>query len=678
MLRLIARRGLHSSRPLRADRSFHEVTSLPRGMHRFEPSSTSPVASTFASQHDTTVRSSCANLSDQDVTQATTRGTAPPPLLRFTAPSSTHTQAAGGVPSSSHPLPPWPVDEIEFNAAVEDGGQSARIAWEGSKNSACWSVLLPPQHRSSSSSNRHNNEANGDAKSGAPTVADRWIKTVPLTPDVMKRLAVEEERAAAQAALAVGGWICLGCWTPQGIDAATRSHSCFSEGNTDVTVEEVFPRTVCSVCHSLRHDAQTWPLIAAFRAMEDPQRWICAQCGEVNRLPKTRSGNDDGVDSKPDNGKTSGGSEKEGLACRCCGGTTRAMLPSQSGHFLPQHSPSSVPIRPSVHDEVATEPLGHIVVTRNRTTRWRCSDCGEINSLQLTQCRNCARERFNLSVRCPYCETPRQLSNALVRSAGQTAGTADESAAASPPEASVSARLPVYSSLNCYQPGSTQLSCLQCGGPLHGGAVCSFTYGTAPWWCACGVVNPTHAYSCYRCRLPRTVGDPALLKALLQEAVARVREGDAPDAWWDFATCTSWFCDSCDGINRAAYQVVAERDEAAFDTTSQSSVSPHAAASSKRKQRVWVDAGDLKCKHCEAPWHHQLLHGGEWWRCACHAVNKRKAMTCTSCGLPALDGVQAFVLSAWSKGDWWCFACGTHCYRDRMRCRCGADRPTLG
>ncbi|KPI89035.1 hypothetical protein ABL78_1848 [Leptomonas seymouri] len=545
-----------------------------------------------------------------------------------------------------HHFPPWPIDTIEFNALSVDGGQGARIAWEQTHHEG--SSKGPPYNISSSSFVGDNKEEFSAAGS--------LPKTVPLTPETLRRLAAEEERPTAQAALAVGGWVCTGCWAVQGVGSTAKDVVSTESGVPDAKHSNVsavntawrglFPRTVCSACQTLRHDVHTWPLLAALR-VADSSRWICRHCGEVNS----------GGGNVTQDGRA-GGAQHGAPACRCCG---NAMGGDASEGTL---------VRRTVADEVEEEAPGHVVVIRNRTTRWRCCNCAEVNSLQLRECRNCARGRFALEVSCPQCQASRSLSNALIygdeeRESAQGAALSSGSA--------LCVKSPVFSPLNCYRSESTQLMCLQCDSPLHGGAVRSFTHGSAPWWCACGVMNPTQAYSCYRCRMPRTVSNPLLLKALLRN----VMTSDPSIPSYDFSTCTSWFCGGCDSVNHAAYQVIEERYAATHAAPPPSGEGSSPPSTSRRKVRVWADEGELECGHCGAPWHHQLLQDGELWRCACHALNKRGDALCMSCGLPALDGVQAIVLSAWSKGDWWCCACSTHNYRDRLRCRCGAHRPVM-
>ncbi|KPA78237.1 hypothetical protein ABB37_06392 [Leptomonas pyrrhocoris] len=641
MLRLTPRRDWHVSRVLNEKSVFRRVMTLPRGMQRFEPSSPATTKTSHEPGKD----------------RATPRSLTPVSSPSSQSATDTPTTGVGRTPYHPH-LPPWPVDAIEFNALSVDGGQGARRTWL--RNNPQNGAGQHPLNMVNGANGSHLGDDGGEGWPDAGFVP----KTVPLTPEVRTRVATEEESPAAQAALAVGGWVCTGCWAVQGVDSAakagerlTEANEAVSEGGTSDAMcaagKALFPRTICPACRTLRHDAEAWPVLAALRT-EDADRCVCRQCGEVNRNSSNRSAASTHGHAKTEHTETP--------VCRCCGTACTSDASRRCS------------IRQTVEDEVAAGPLGHIVVTRNRTSRWRCCGCNEVNSLKQTECRNCARERFALTVCCPSCETPRVLTNALVY--GYRAGTSTTTQGATlSADAQPYVAPPVFSLLNCYHMGSTQVMCQQCGSSLHGGVIRSFTHGSTPWWCACGVMNPTQAYSCCRCRLPRTVSKPSLLTALLRGVVT----ADASLPHYDFATCTSWLCDSCDGVNHASYQVITERDEEACTASScsaeQGSSSP---CPTKRKSRAWVDAGEVECGHCGAPWHYQRLQNGEWWRCACHALNKRDNTLCTSCGLPALGRVQAIVLSSWSRGDWWCFACSTHNYRERMRCRCGACRPPSG
>ncbi|CAM38884.1 conserved hypothetical protein [Leishmania braziliensis MHOM/BR/75/M2904] len=567
----------------------------------------------------------------------------------------------------SEQLPPWPVDAFEFNAAAVKGGHDIRLAWK---------TIFPLSD--SATAGVSANESAAAVPDAAPPLLASASGSTPkrplLTPHTIRRLKTAEETAEAQAALCGGGWVCTGCWSIVLADCSDEVGGSASRS----TRLAAFPCTICPVCRTLRHDAHTWSYIASLRLRSD--LWKCECCGEAN----TRAA----------------------ANCRCCGvtrttgvGTAAAVATADTQAF----------VRRTIAVEVDSCPIGHIIVTRNRTTRWRCGVCKEINSLQMALCRNCARERFAVTVSCPTCDVPRVLSNAVVfgggTSARATRGTdchatldplslscAGAAGAAggghtATPDASLAAPLTfperTFDPENCYTPNSTQITCLQCHSPLHGGRV-AIVNTIVSWWCACGVVNSVTAYSCLRCRLPRALESPEKLRALLRSAVENsasqplplsahdagaASRSSAASPTWDFRYCTNWMCDLCCGVNTASYQVVAEShsspssDETCPDNT-------------KRSRRLLMRHGDAACRHCGAPWHHHVLQEGNSWRCACHALNSCTDALCTSCGLPALDKIRPDVISSWSKGDWRCQSCGSLCYRGRQQCSCGTFRPS--
>ncbi|KAG5479420.1 hypothetical protein LSCM1_04681 [Leishmania martiniquensis] len=581
--------------------------------------------------------------------------------------------ATGGAPSSSpqpkEQLPPWPVDAFEFNAVAAHGGHDVRREW-ATMSSLFDSATPGVTGDGSTSSTLTTAVAVLDAASPLPTSTSGPTPKRPVvTLRTIRQLKTVEETAEAQIALRGGGWVCTECWSivhADGRDSTRSGASCSAPLSS-------LPRTICSACHTLRHDAQTWPYIASLRLRSD--LWQCRWCGEANADAAVR--------------------------CRCC--TEERAARTDDG----DDKQKKALVRLSIADEVDSCPIGHVVVTRNRTTRWRCGACREINSLQMSVCRNCARERFALTVSCPTCDAPRVLSNTLVfggasearasreavhHPALETISSSSASAAGAardvhvaPPNASSAAPFAfparVFGPENCYTPNSTQLNCLQCRSPLHGGRVTAVS-ATVSWWCACGVVNAVAAYTCLRCRLPRAVECPEKLRALLRSAVAEGASASPPltehrggvashraptSPAWDFRSCTNWMCYCCCGVNTASHQVVtAVNASLSSGTTS--------AESTKRSRRLSVRHGDGACRHCGAPWHHQLVQGGNSWRCACHALNSRTDALCTSCGLPALNGVAPDILSSWSKGDWRCPSCGSLCYRSRQQCSCGATR----
>ncbi|KAG5479805.1 hypothetical protein LSCM4_05813 [Leishmania orientalis] len=585
------------------------------------------------------------------------------------------TASEGALSSSAQPkeqLPPWPVDAFEFNAVAAHGGHDVR---------KLWGTISPPSDsatpgvsgdRSTASTLTGAAAVPGASSSLRASTSGPIPKLPVVTVQTIRQLKTVEETAEAQRALRGGGWVCTECWSIVHADCGDNTDN----GASSSVRLSLFPRSICPACHTLRHDARTWSYIASLRLRSD--LWQCGCCGEANA--------------------------GAAASCRCC---RVARTEKTGGADGAQHKAL---VRVTVADEVYSCPVGHVVVTRNRTTRWRCGSCREINSLQMAVCRNCARERFAVTVSCPTCDAPRALSNAVVfggeaetratrradrhtalgtvapssADAGDAVGGAQTAAPnarlADPP--SFPAR--VFGPENCYTPASTQLSCLQCCSPLHGGRVTSVS-AAGSWWCACGVVNAVAAYSCLRCRLPRALECPEKLSALLRSAVSESASASPPlsehgagaashraatSPTWDFRSCTNWMCDSCCGVNTASHQVVAEGN---------SSPSPSATCSenTKHSRRLCMRHGDAVCRHCGAPWHHQLLQEGNSWRCACHALNSRTDALCTSCGLPALDGIRLDVLSSWSKGDWRCPKCGSLCYRSRQRCSCGTPRASV-
>ncbi|CAG9573423.1 conserved hypothetical protein [Leishmania major strain Friedlin] len=579
------------------------------------------------------------------------------------SPSTTVEGAPSSSAQPSEQLAPWPVDAFEFNAVAAHGGHDVRLAWDAIFSSSD-SATADASGNESATSTLTGAGAVRDATSSLLDTASRTIPKLSLvTLDTIRQLKIAEETAEAQAALRGGGWVCTGCWAIVRADCSDNT----SSGASDSTGLSSFPRTICPACRTLRHDARMWSCTVSLRRR--PDLWQCRCCGEAN----TRAA----------------------ANCRCCGVARSASIDTAND------DQEEAFVRMTIAVEVDSYPIGHVVVTRNRTTRWRCGACREVNSLQMAVCRHCARERFAVTVSCPTCDAPRVLSNAVVLGGGgadahltrgsdshavldtvspSSAGTADASGGGHTATPHPSAR--VFGPENCYSPNSTQLTCLQCRSPLHGGRVTTVS-ATPSWWCACGVVNTMTAYSCVRCRLPRALECPEKLRALLRSAVAdsvsaspplpAQDPGAAPDCSeaspkWDFRSCTNWMCDSCCGVNTASYQVVAESSLSSF---SDAACPDH----TKRGRRLWMRHGDAECRHCGAPWHHQVLLESNSWRCACHALNSRADAFCTSCGLPALDGVRPDMLSSWSKGDWRCPSCGSLCYRSRQRCSCGTPRP---
>lgn len=390
-----------------------------------------------------------------------------------------------------------------------------------------------------------------------------------------------EATPAGQEAIAVGGWVCAGCTRP----VPYRS------------------RSICGGCYRLRHDAaeSVW----AWRT--DRTNWICAGCLEFNF-------------------------ERDG-ECRCCAATR----------------PFGQEVRAVYHervtDEVQRAHVGAVVNVRNRTARWRCPQCREVNSLQGNLCRNCQNERFALLLLCPGCNAPQQLSNRAVYGDAASDQHHYKYAFAT---ANVCARL------------SPQQVCDHCQGMLHGAVVQSL--GQGAWWCACGFVNHHTSQSCTRCRLPRNFPSLAVGRRLLLSAPS------APDRW-DTVGSTNWLCDNCDGVNKASRHIVVRHLEGSSRPSIEHQKLPSSRAKPHNSTRLIH--GDSACRHCHEPWHCQDLQGGELWRCACHRVNPKEAKFCTVCELPALKGLRVDAISMWTKGDWICPKCKAHNYRDRVLCVCG-------
>ncbi|CCW70307.1 unnamed protein product [Phytomonas sp. Hart1] len=306
-------------------------------------------------------------------------------------------------------------------------------------------------------------------------------------------------------------------------------------------------------------------------------------------------------------------------SCRCCG-TAR----EESKEVRVIHHERIV-------DQVRRSAVGSVINSRNRICRWVCPGCEEVNSLQSSICRYCNRERFDIVVGCPQCRAPRQLSNAQVY--GST------------PEDRKHVLI-TFGMHNCVARFSPEQRCEGCGSSLHGGHILS--HARSLWWCACGVLNIVGSHSCYHCRMPRAISTGGVLERILT------------GAQWDFQTCTSWFCESCDGINLASRSTVYLKRDNTVDNQS--------------KKSTRLLHGDVKCTHCGAPWHHYLLRDRGCWRCACHLINSTEDKVCRSCNLPAADSINVDVISSWAKGDWICGNCQAHCYRDRARCVCGNPR----
>lgn len=344
-----------------------------------------------------------------------------------------------------------------------------------------------------------------------------------------------------------------------------------------------------------------------------PDLWICSHCGEINRQHRSTAAAAD--------------------LCRCCSSSRTDREEQLQIHRL------------TLAEEIQQSPIGQVTSMRNRTSRWRCSNCKEINSLQARQCRHCQAGRFSITLLCGSCNRHTTLSNEAVYG----------------PAAS-----PSFGLSNCFPPNAPAMRCSSCAASLHGSYTAA-TVGSGPsWWCACGLLNPSTTYSCTRCRLPRLLPHAATLERLLSSPVSP--SPPASTFAWDFRNCTSWLCDVCDGVNAASRQTVVW---AAPLPSGTGASDPKQA----RRRRARMLHGDSKCRHCGTAWHHLRSADGLFWRCACHALNDISCADCTACGLPAMDELSVDLLSTWARGDWRCLSCRRHVYRDRVRCVCGTNRP---
>jgi len=338
--------------------------------------------------------------------------------------------------------------------------------------------------------------------------------------------------------------------------------------------------------------------------------------------------------------------------------------PLPSHHCSPPPSSSSAALQ--------SLPLHSILNKRNHTTRWRCGDCAEVNSLQALYCRHCQKERYQLLVCCPTCRSVHQMSNEEVCGKANSFPASSEGAAAA--AAGVSS---VFGPENCFSPLAASIRCETCEDLLHGGGVIA-NNRSGGWWCACGVVSPALACSCLRCRLPRWL--PAQQRA------------DVILKYWDRKSSSHWWCESCSSINSASVKVVGLR-----------SINASGAAGSRSpaEKQAKLRRGRAHCQCCGEPWHfsqgsldvtsapkgeeeerrwldsssHQQQQLPRCWRCACHAVNRGYALHCMSCSLPARP-LTVDAISSWCKGDWICSQCGRHHYRERVSCLCGGGKET--
>ncbi|KEG08535.1 hypothetical protein DQ04_06971030 [Trypanosoma grayi] len=459
-------------------------------------------------------------------------------------------------------LPPWPVDDVEFNTRAPGGGHDMRRAHEREL------TLLTGLNEDRSES----------VKGGSSSVVRtrEQLKPQPLTEERLCEVREVEETGEGVRALAAGGWVCGGCLR------------CMPHRS----------RSVCDHCRAIRHDAAT----AVSRWRESATTWFCSRCHEFNF--------------------------DRDVACRCC------------DLRRDEQTELSVVHHERVLDEVQRSPVGSVIVTRNRVARWRCSSCGESNSLQRSLCRNCEKGRFDFVVRCPGCNASQALSNKQMYGTDPT----DRTHVVRP-----------FGMHNCFPRLSPEQRCSVCRSSLHGGAASA---RSDAWLCACGQVCNSAVVSCTRCRLPRRLPQTTMLEEMLRV--------------WDFAATTNWYCEGCNHANKASRHIVAlERHNTPL-------ASGAAAPRGKDTTAVKVARivhGHTRCEHCGLQWHHQSVNDGQYWRCACHKVNRRDDVRCQVCFLPAVDGIRSDVLSFWSRGDWYCLSCHRQNYREKVTCTCGEARP---
>ncbi|RNF09801.1 hypothetical protein TraAM80_01935 [Trypanosoma rangeli] len=384
-----------------------------------------------------------------------------------------------------------------------------------------------------------------------------------------------EKTEVGARALAAGGWVCGSCF------------HCMPHRS----------RSVCDFCHAVRHDAAE--AVAGWR--EDPTTWFCSRCREFNF--------------------------ERDFACRSCGLQRDAQLELR----VVRHE--------RVLDEIQRVPVGSVIVTRNRVTRWRCLRCSESNALQSSVCRHCSKERFDFTVTCPTCKVSQKLSNKQMYG--------------SEPADHIHVSRP-FGLHNCFPRLAPEQRCKACRGSLHGATASS---RSDAWLCACGHVGNCATLSCARCRFPRRPPQTAMLEELLRV--------------WDFAGATNWYCESCNHVNKASRHIVALERRGPSPLVD-------AKTSTKRGGVLKVSRimhGFSHCECCGIQWHHQSLNDGQHWRCACHKVNHNDDTCCQVCRLPAVDNIRSDVLSSWSRGDWYCSRCQRQNYREKVICSCGEKRP---
>nr|CCC93354.1 conserved hypothetical protein [Trypanosoma congolense IL3000] len=475
------------------------------------------------------------------------------------------------VAATTDDLPPWPVDEIEFNTRAPDGGHGIRLAHErqaalltGIDEDACDGVRVSSTQQLS------------------------CLQPQPLTEEQRSEVArVGSSTPEGVGALRAGGWVCGACLR------------CMPHRS----------RSVCDSCHTVRHDAAT----AVARWRDNPMCWFCSRCHEFNF--------------------------ERDVECRCCSLARDAQMELH----IAQHE--------RVVDEIQRAAVGSVIVTRNRVARWRCLKCNESNALQSSSCRNCGRGRFDFDVCCWQCGEHQQLSNSQLYGSEP----ADHIHVARP-----------FGLHNCFPRLAPEQRCRRCRVPLHGSAAST---RSDAWLCGCGVVCNSSLVSCSRCRLPRRFVNQSTLEELVRV--------------WDFSGSTNWFCESCNHVNKASRHVVAlyrsHKSHNGGRPDGDDEINRGCRSGSPEKDSCAKFArilhGTAKCERCGQKWHHQTVNDGQYWRCACHKVNKQEDARCQVCLLPAADGIRSDVLSFWSRGDWYCFRCQRQNYREKVVCACGEERP---
>ncbi|ORC89466.1 uncharacterized protein TM35_000122410 [Trypanosoma theileri] len=138
-------------------------------------------------------------------------------------------------------LPPWPVDDIEFNTRAPNGGHDIRRAQE--KESAFYST---PE------------ECNVSNPGSSTSLLESGLllQPRPLTADQLSSLRQVELTEEGSAAVSSGGWVC-------GVCLQCMPHR---------------SRSVCDHCYTVRHDAAA----AVSRWRENPLTWFCSKCCEFN------------------------------------------------------------------------------------------------------------------------------------------------------------------------------------------------------------------------------------------------------------------------------------------------------------------------------------------------------------------------------------------------------------